>query len=123
MRSRYCAFAMGDLDYLTKTHHPSQRVNDNKAIAATMANTQWHGLQIVKTAAGNSIAEGYVEFIARYSEDNQPGVLHENSRFVNEDDCWFYIDGDIIESGPIKPPSRNEPCWCGSSKKFKKCHG
>lgn len=21
-----------------------------------------------------------------------------------------------------KPPSRNAPCWCGSGKKYKKCH-
>ncbi|HLF55640.1 MAG TPA: SEC-C metal-binding domain-containing protein [Thermoanaerobaculia bacterium] len=22
-----------------------------------------------------------------------------------------------------KTPGRNEPCWCGSGKKYKKCHG
>jgi hypothetical protein len=22
-----------------------------------------------------------------------------------------------------KTPGRNDPCWCGSGKKFKKCHG
>jgi preprotein translocase subunit SecA len=22
-----------------------------------------------------------------------------------------------------KNPGRNDPCWCGSGKKFKKCHG
>ena len=21
-----------------------------------------------------------------------------------------------------KPPTRNAPCWCGSGKKYKKCH-
>src|SRR5437588_1448080 len=26
-------------------------------------------------------------------------------------------------SPPSKLPGRNEPCWCGSGKKFKKCHG
>jgi preprotein translocase subunit SecA len=26
-------------------------------------------------------------------------------------------------SAPSKLPGRNEPCWCGSGKKFKKCHG
>lgn len=24
---------------------------------------------------------------------------------------------------PTRPPGRNEPCWCGSGTKFKKCHG
>lgn len=23
---------------------------------------------------------------------------------------------------PLKPPGRNDPCWCGSGKKYKKCH-
>jgi preprotein translocase subunit SecA len=26
-------------------------------------------------------------------------------------------------SAPSKLPGRNEPCWCGSGRKFKKCHG
>ncbi|MFL1495130.1 SEC-C metal-binding domain-containing protein [Pseudomonas antarctica] len=24
---------------------------------------------------------------------------------------------------PARIPGRNEPCWCGSGTKFKKCHG
>lgn len=24
--------------------------------------------------------------------------------------------------GPAEKPGRNEPCWCGSGKKYKKCH-
>jgi preprotein translocase subunit SecA len=27
------------------------------------------------------------------------------------------------QTAPSKLPGRNEPCWCGSGKKFKKCHG
>jgi uncharacterized protein len=23
----------------------------------------------------------------------------------------------------FKEPGRNDPCWCGSGKKYKKCHG
>ncbi|HEV8469462.1 MAG TPA: SEC-C metal-binding domain-containing protein, partial [Candidatus Limnocylindria bacterium] len=26
-------------------------------------------------------------------------------------------------SGPNAKLGRNDPCWCGSGKKFKKCHG
>jgi uncharacterized protein YecA (UPF0149 family) len=26
-------------------------------------------------------------------------------------------------SGAIKKPGRNDPCYCGSGKKFKNCHG
>ena len=23
----------------------------------------------------------------------------------------------------MEKPGRNDPCWCGSGKKYKKCHG
>jgi len=26
------------------------------------------------------------------------------------------------DSAPAIKPGRNEPCWCGSGKKYKKCH-
>ena len=26
------------------------------------------------------------------------------------------------EKAPTVKPERNEPCWCGSGKKYKKCH-
>src|SRR5258708_5527327 len=28
-----------------------------------------------------------------------------------------------VSGNPKKNPGRNDPCWCGSGKKFKKCHG
>ena len=123
MRSRYSAFCVGDTQYLNTTHHPSQRIIEDLALASSIANTQWHGLRIIEATQREDSNEGFVEFIASYSEGNQPGALHEKSRFVKEDNHWLYIDGEILESGPSKLPSRNEPCWCGSGKKFKKCHG
>jgi len=26
------------------------------------------------------------------------------------------------EGTPVVPPGRNDLCWCGSGKKYKKCH-
>jgi hypothetical protein len=26
------------------------------------------------------------------------------------------------EATPREKPGRNDPCWCGSGKKYKKCH-
>ena len=26
------------------------------------------------------------------------------------------------DAPPEAPPGRNEPCWCGSGKKYKHCH-
>jgi hypothetical protein len=28
----------------------------------------------------------------------------------------------VDEKQPEERPGRNEPCWCGSGRKYKKCH-
>ena len=36
------------------------------------------------------------------------------------------VMGAFVGKGPETPvakPGRNESCWCGSGKKYKKCHG
>ena len=30
--------------------------------------------------------------------------------------------GSRDTTAPAVKPGRNEPCWCGSGKKYKKCH-
>ena len=121
MRSRYSAFATGNVDYLVATHHPSKRRLDERAsLAQTCLDTSWLGLEIVDTQQGSAAdTEGVVEFIAKFS-GRQFGILQERSRFVKEGGRWFYLDG-VQDDG--QPRGRNDPCWCGSGKKFKKCHG
>jgi len=29
----------------------------------------------------------------------------------------------VVQASPREKLGRNDPCWCGSGKKFKKCHG
>jgi hypothetical protein len=33
------------------------------------------------------------------------------------------VAGGPVRRGPHEKVGRNDPCWCGSGKKFKKCHG
>ena len=122
MRSRYTAFCRGKVDYLLSTHHPSKRTaNEHEQLAATIRGTKWLGLKIVKKVRPRPGATcGTVEFAAFYENGDTIGQLHELSRFVFEENQWYYLDGEL------KPPlsiGRNEPCFCGSGKKFKKCHG
>jgi SEC-C motif-containing protein len=64
-----------------------------------------------------------VEFRALYRGSSGLGVLHERSRFVFENGCWFYVDGELLESGALLSGKigRNESCPCGSGNKYKKC--
>ena len=119
MRSRYTAFYRGDVDYLLATRHPDRKKSDRAELIKSVENTQWLGLTIINTQAGKkSDATGIVEFEAIY-RTNEPGQLHERSRFVKTDRRWFYVDGDIL---PGTVPKPKQPCWCGSGKKYKQCH-
>ena len=96
MRSRYSAFVLGDAAYLQATWHPGTRpatlhLDDEGA-------TRWLGLAVKRHVptgldlAGRDTAT--VEFVARHRTGGGPAVrLHEVSRFVREDGCWYYLDG------------------------------
>jgi SEC-C motif-containing protein len=81
----------------------------------------WSGLEVLGCRAGQpGDKAGRVAFIARYRQQGKPGELRENSRFVFENGRWCYVDGDLSAN---KKAGRNDPCPCGSGKKFKKCCG
>lgn len=138
MRSRYSAFCTANIDYLITTHHPSRRKpDDRERLAQSMAETEWLGLRVLQHQSVQDTRErGFVEFVAffreklfstepdlakkaRQADNRQPGQLHEKSEFVREKGRWYYLQG--LSLPPIKI-TRNDPCWCGSGKKFKQCH-
>ncbi|HEY0942654.1 MAG TPA: YchJ family metal-binding protein [Steroidobacter sp.] len=91
MRSRYSAFVMRNEPYLLATWHATKRPESIEFEPAQ----KWLGLKIVDArVTGENAAE--VEFIARYRIGGASATrLHERSRFVKENDRWFYVDGDI----------------------------
>ena len=83
MRSRYSAFALGDVDYLQHSWHPDTR--PRKLVAD---DTRWTGLDVVDTSGGGLFdTEGEVEFVARY----QGGDMRERSRFTRYEGRWVYV--------------------------------
>lgn len=122
MRSRYSAFARRIPQYLFDTLHPSKRApNELALLENAVRQNNWLGLQIVSTQQGQpDDNEGFVAFRATCEESGQPAVLEENSAFIKESGQWYYLQGQFA---PTKLPGRNDPCWCDSGKKFKKCHG
>ena len=121
MRSRYTAFCRGNVDYLMATLVPDKgQADDYAELAASVSNTQWLGLTILATQQGKKNDNaGVVEFEAVF-QANELGQLHERSRFVKSKKQWFYVDGDIL---PGITPKPKDPCWCGSGKKYRQCHG
>lgn len=123
MRSRYSAFATNAFDYLVRTHHAPQRATDERAqLEAQSTTLQWLALQICDSTDGAADRQqGEVEFKAFFRAGNIR-CLHERSRFVFEDGQWFYVDAVFCREQRVDT-GRNEPCFCGSGRKFKQCHG
>ena len=92
MRSRYCAYAIHDADYLVATTHVSTRKHQsNEDILEWAVSNRWQKLEILKTT------EDIVEFKAYYLDSKgKSQIHHEISSFVFENGSWFYVDGKFF---------------------------
>lgn len=90
MRSRYSAFVLGRVAYLSASWHASTR----PAHLDLEPSVKWLGLE-VKRHRPIDVDHAEVEFVARSRVGGRGQRLHENSRFVREGGRWFYVDGDM----------------------------
>ncbi len=143
MRSRYTAYTLVDIGYLRKTLAPESRTDFDAATTKTWAEQSlWKGLTILSTKFGTaSDRKGTVEFVAKFEQNGQVVEHHEVSQFRKSDKGqWFFVDGEahthkegeghhhhhpkqttVTRDAP--KVGRNDPCTCGSGKKYKKCCG
>jgi SEC-C motif-containing protein len=95
MRSRYSAYVRELEPYLLATWHASTR----PPTVRFEAGTHWLGLKVLRHEQSDA-AHTVVEFVARYRTGGSPAVrLHEVSRFVREEECWYYVDGVFPRRG------------------------
>lgn len=126
MRSRYSAFVLADIDYILDTYSSETRPSDQREEVLNWAKSvDWLGLNIVSTekGLGNDLV-GWVEFKANFIEDGQKQIMHEKSFFKKEDGLWVYVSGEnpkLLKPDIQNMPNRNDLCFCGSGKKYKKC--
>ncbi len=140
MRSRYTAHVLADIKYIEKTLSPEMRkdfdANETKRWAE---GAKWKGLKIIGTEKGGpSDTTGTVEFVATYVQNGDGVDHHEVSQFrKTKEGQWLFVDGEghthkegeghhdlpkpatVVRSHP--KIGRNDPCHCGSGKKYKKC--
>jgi SEC-C motif domain protein len=126
MRSRYSAYAVGDIDHIERTNDPAGRESFDRESSTTWSKTsKWLGLEIVSTKEGQATDQsGEVEFNARYEREGKEHVHYEVGLFTRIDSVWYYKDAKNL-NGTIRRTEpkvgRNDPCSCGSGKKYKKC--
>ena len=129
MRARYCAFVEREIDFLTQSLHPDHRHDhDANATRRWAENSDWLGLEIVSVQRGQQDdEEGEVEFIATFKDKGLVRRHHERSEFKKQNGTWYFVDGKVVlpktQAHESPKVGRNEPCPCGSGKKYKKCCG
>ncbi|EKD27743.1 MAG: hypothetical protein ACD_79C00596G0002 [uncultured bacterium] len=127
MCARYSAFAKGEVDFIMQTIIPQkQKDYDKNQVKDWSLHSEWQKLEIVETEKGQeNDSEGIVEFIAHYKTKKDEVKHHEIAFFKKEKDIWYFFDGkypkqeQFIRNDP--KIGRNDPCVCGSGKKYKKC--
>jgi SEC-C motif-containing protein len=125
MRSRYSAYAKKEIPWLRDSLEKSQRKDfDEKGARQWSEGSEWLGLTIVQSKEEDG--KGWVEFIAKYKQGGIAREHHEISEFVRKDGEWHLTEGRIVKPDPVRreqTAGRNDPCPCGSGKKYKKCCG
>lgn len=89
MRSRYCAFVVGDVAYLAATWDDATRP---RRIHLDPDRT-WTGLEVLATERGGMLDhDGTVEFVAHHRDGDGDHAHHELSRFRRHEGRWRYVD-------------------------------
>lgn len=128
MRSRYSAYQRGEIDYIVATHDPDTRAPALREKAAEWAaSARFVRLEVVEVDWEEGQDRGMVHFKADFIEGGEKKSLEERSEFRRRDDRWFYVKGRSNAAETVvretRKVGRNEPCPCGSGRKFKKCCG
>jgi len=85
----------------------------------------WTKLVVHAHEPGNQPDKAFVDFSAYGTEDGVEKVLHEKAEFLRVNGAWLYNREARLGPAPYKAavpkPGRNDPCPCGSGKKYKQC--
>jgi SEC-C motif-containing protein len=123
MRARFTAHVIRDFRFLHHTHRPS--VGKPYVAEEGEPTMQWTKLVVHAHETGNQPDKAFVDFSAYGTEDGTEKVLHEKAEFLRIDGAWLYNREARLGPAPYKAaapkPGRNEPCPCGSGKKYKHC--
>jgi SEC-C motif-containing protein len=97
MRSRYTAYALGDVLHLIRTtdpegpHHRADRGTWAEELRAYCAAVDFVALEVLDASAEGD--EGFVHFRAHLEQRGQRSVQEERSRFRRRKRRWLYTDG------------------------------
>jgi SEC-C motif domain protein len=127
LRARYSAFDRVDIKFIAASHASNTRGQlDLEGIEQWAREAEWKRLEIIRIERGQAgDTAGEIEFKAHYRLHNKDCVLHEVAGFMHKQGQWWYVDSRLPNAKQYvrEAPKlgRNDPCSCGSGKKYKKC--
>jgi len=125
MRSRFTAHVLRDYRHLHRTYLGTVREAYKDPVDE--AAVDWTRLVIHSEEPGAKDGTAFVDFTAFYDEAGSEHAHHEKAEFVRHDGSWIYSRAVRTGPTPLKSTTpkvgRNDPCRCGSGKKFKHCCG
>jgi len=95
MRSRYTAYAAGDVRHIMATTHPDSPHHQPDLLAWTSElttfcqQTEFLSLQVQSTRTEG--VEGWVQFVVQLSQSSQATDMQEHSHFLQMDGRWLYL--------------------------------
>ena len=123
MRSRFTAHAIGDHRYLHRSYLTSSR--QPYVDEGNQDDLVWTRLEIHHHENGPRPDMATVEFSAYFDDHGKEGVLQEKSEFQRIQGIWYYTRTLRTGPAPVKSTGpkvgRNDPCPCGSGRKYKQC--
>jgi SEC-C motif-containing protein len=123
MRSRLTAHVVRDFEHLHRTYYPTSKEPYEPDPEA--GGRDWTRLVIHAHEPGAKPDTATVDFTAYYKEGDAEQALHEKGAFERVEGIWYYSRPIRQGPAPIKVTQakvgRNEPCPCGSGKKYKQC--
>lgn len=129
MRARYTAYVKHEIDFIANSCIRKEGENDidMEETRRWSEESEWLGLTIHGTKQGGpSDTEGVVEFSANYILKGLKDEHRELAGFKKVDGAWLYAEGQLVTTTVVRAGpkvGRNDPCPCGSGKKFKQCCG
>ena len=122
MRARFTAHVVHDFRFL----HDSFRETAGRPYVpeAGTPTIRWTKLVVHSHELGKGPEQAFVDFSAYGTEEGVEKVLHEKGEFVRLNGAWLYNREVRLGPAPVRSapkPGRNDPCPCGSGKKYKQC--
>jgi len=123
MRARFTAHITGDWSFLHRTYQGT--AGSPYAPGEAEPVIGWTKLVIYAHEPGGQPETAFVDFSAHYLDHERELALYENAEFKRIQGEWIYTRSVREGPAPIKAshpkPGRNDPCPCGSGKKYKHC--